>query len=466
MKKSSFRKSDGFLYAVRVFLGSRWFPPLVMLAFFLGHTLAIELPVAALLIAVTVLGAFVSEDLRFLVPILTGGVCILSRKNTPYLPFESDYFFTGWRLPALILLASLLLLGIFVFILRKRRDAAPFSSLRLKWGFLGFFAALLFSGLFQENGGKNLLFGLGMGASFLLMYLLFGFFHPKTKENAEHFLYTLLCVGLLVSAELFSLYFRSIVQFDGWIPVKGTILIGWGTWTHIGAMLAMCLPAPFYFAREAKRSYPLWLLAGALMTAALLFSGSRASWLYGGMILCAAYLLLMLGGKNRRVSRILLIVPILVGGVALILLFPNITAFLQGFVGFGGGDNGRFEIWAAALRAFRAAPIFGRGFLNTEIDLGFPVITPYLYHNTLLQMLGSAGVFGLLLYLFHRFETVRLLFRRCHSPLSLYLLLVPTALLLTSLTDEHIFHFYPAFFYVIALSFAEGRYDEPPLIQK
>ena len=44
------------------------------------------------------------------------------------------------------------------------------------------------------------------------------------------------------------------MEFDGWIPKKSSILIGWGTWTHIGAMLAMCLPAPFYFAREASEA--------------------------------------------------------------------------------------------------------------------------------------------------------------------------------------------------------------------
>jgi hypothetical protein len=82
-------------------------------------------------------------------------------------------------------------------------------------------------------------------------------------------------------------------------------------------------------------------------------------------------------------------------------------------------------------------------------------------------MLGSAGAVGLALYAYHRFETVRLLWKKRKSTLSLYLMLTPIALVLFSLTDEHIFHIYPSFFYAIALSFAEGIYpEEEPLLQK
>lgn len=469
MNQSSFQKRDGVLYAARYIFGSRWYPPLVMLAFFFGHALAIELYVAVFLAALTFLGFLIADDLRFLVPILTGCVCILSREHTPYLPAQSDYYFTGPRLYAIVVGASFLLLGLILFVIRRHRFAAAHSAMRLKWGFLALFAALLLAGLFQERPLGNLLLGLGFGASFLAIYLLFGFFHPKTRENAEHFLYTLVCVGLLVSAELLLLYVRH-VRFDGWIPDKGTIVIGWGTWTHIGSLLAMCLPAPFYLAREAKRSYPLWLLAGGTMTVALLLSGSRASFLYGGVILLAALLLLAFGGRNRRPSRVLLGVLSALGVIGVILLFPKLVAFLQGFVNFGGGDNGRFAIWRKAVDAFLEAPVFGRGFLNTSVtadDIGaFPVITPYFYHNTPLQMLASTGAVGILLYIFHRADTVRLLWMRRRSALALSLLLVPSALLLTSFTDEHIFHFYPAFFYAIAFVLAEGRYDEAPLIEK
>ena len=449
--------NDGFLFGARRFFDSRGYIALVTLCLFLGHATASEVPVAIALTALTLLGFLVAESLRFLLPVLLGGVCIVSVAHTPYLPSESDYFRTGAR-PAIILIGSVLLfLGLLIFVLRRRHAAAPIASLSLRWGFLSFFAALLFSGLGQENALRNLAFGAGIGASFLGVYLLFGLFHPKTRENAEHFMFVLLCVGVLVVGELFLLYLRS-VRFSGGLPVKGSILIGWGTWTHIGAVLTMCLPAPFYLARDAGRTYPLYLLAGGGITAALLFSASRAAWLYGGVILSLSLLLLCLGGKNRKRSRLL--VGLLLSGCILVffLLLPRIVVFLRDFVGFGDGDNGRFALWQAAIDAFRTAPFFGKGFFNSGITLPFPQILPYLYHNTVLQMLGSAGVVGLFLYLLHRAETVRLFWRRRHHALSLFLLLVPLALVLMSLTDEHIFHIYPAFFYSIALSLSEGRY--------
>ncbi len=465
MKRTAFPKKDGFGYAVRRVLDSRYYLLFATLCIFVGHTLALEIPVALLVAIPTLLGFLFAENLRFLLPILLGGVCVISVAHTPYIPTESDYFSTV-GIPYIVALITLASFGIFIFILRRRRAAAPLSSLKLKWGFLGFFAAMTLSGLLQENAMKNLGYGVGVGASFLAVYLLFGFFHPRTKENAEHFLFALLCVGLLVSLELLVLYFRS-VAFEGGIPIKGSVLIGWGTWTHIGVMLGMCLPTPFYFARTAGRAYPLYLLAGGVMTVALLFSASRASWLYGGLILILSLLLLCLGGKHRKVFRIGICVLFACFVLAFLLLLPKIAAFLSAFVQFGAGDNGRFAIWGAAIRAFLAAPVFGRGFFNTDIVLeGFPAIMPYLYHNTPLQMLGSAGAVGLLLYAWHRFESLRLLWQRRRSTLSLFLLLVPMALVLFSLTDEHMFHIYPAFFYAAALSLAEGRYEETPLIQK
>lgn len=447
---------------LRRIFDSRLYVLFIMLSLFIGQVFALEIPVAILLALTVALGFCFAEDLCFFLPVLLGCICIVSLKHTPFLPAESDYLFTK-GLPCILLLATVLVLGITFFIFRRRHHAASFASLRLKWGFIGFFAAMLLSGLFQENALKNLAYGAGIGIGFLGIYLLFGLFHPRTKENAHHFLFILLCVGLLVSLELLVVYLRS-VAFENGLPVKSTVLIGWGTWANIGAMLGMCLPAPFYFARVSKRGYPLYLLAGAVMTVALLFSASRASWLYGGVILAFALVLLCLGGEHRKKSRILLCVLLGVGVIGVFALLPKLIAFLSAFVHFGDGDNGRFAIWGTAIRSFLAAPVFGRGFFNTDIVLeGFPRILPYMYHNTPLQMLGSAGAVGFLLYAYHRYETVRLLWQKRKSVLSLFLLLVPVALVLFSLTDEHIFHIYPAFFYTVSLFFAEGVYEEEPL---
>ena len=465
MKTIGFLRKDGIGVRIRRLLGSKLYLFLVTLCVFIGHTLALEIPAVLLLSVPTLLGFFFAEDLRFLLPLLLGGVCVISIAHTPYLPTQSDYLFTA-GLPYIVALCVLFALGLAVFILRRRRFAAPLCSLRLRWGFLAFFAAMLFSGLGQENALQNLGYGIGVGASFFATYLLFGFFHPKTAANAHHFFFALLCVGLLVTAELLVLYFRS-VTFEGGFPVKASVLIGWGTWTHIGAMLGMCLPAPFYLARVSGRGYSLYLLSGLCMTAALLFCASRAAWLYGGVILALSLLLLCLGGKHRRASRTIIAICSFCGFSAVIFSFPKIATFLSAFVEFGSGDNGRFAIWRAALRAFGTAPVFGRGFFNTDIVLeGFPPIMPYLYHNTPLQMLGSAGAVGFFLYLYHRFETVRLLWQRRRSALALFLFLVPISLVLFSITDEHIFHIYPAFFYAIALSLAEGHCEEEALMQK
>ena len=78
-------------------------------------------------------------------------------------------------------------------------------------------------------------------------------------------------------------------------------------------------------------------------------------------------------------------------------------------------------------------------------------------------MLASSGAVGLLLYLLHRLDTIRLAVAKRASPLCVFLLLCALGLVLVSLTDEHIFHIYPAFWYTLALYLAEGDYGKVPL---
>ncbi len=447
-----------FQNAIKAFLGGKMYVLTVMLLIFSANTLTLDVPCAILLAVLAVLGFLFCDDLRFLIPPLCGFIAIIPISHTPYLPTESDFYTTG-AIPVIIAIGSVFLAAsIVIFVLRKK------EKLRLPRSFIfgglcAFALALMLNGLFYpQNGWKNFGYGIGMAAVFVAIYLLFALFHPRTKENAEHFLFTLAALGITVTAELLVLYFTH-VSFDGFIPIKNTIMIGWGTWTQIGALLTVTLPCALYFALKPKR----WLfsmLSGGAIFLGIILTISRGAWLYGGTILLIALIYLCFKGENKKKTRILCFV--LLGLVLLcsLLLLDKLLTALSAFMQVGFSDNGRFEIWKSAIAAFKAAPLFGVGFFNSGIVLGgFPPIMPYLYHNTLLQMLGSCGIYGFIFYLLHRVGTVRLAIQKRRSPICLFLLLSAAALVLVSLTDEHLFHVYPAFWYVIALHLAEGDYE-------
>lgn len=443
------------------FFQSKLYILLVMVCIFLGNTTSTELFFAFCVLGCVVCACFVCHDLRFLLPPLCGMVCSIPLAHTPYVPTESG-FYTSTSVLILFAVGVLLLLaGLTVFVLRNRKSVAlPRVSLRsLFLGFCAFAAALLLSGAFHpQNDMKNFAYALGIAASFLVFYIFIALFHPRTKENAEHFLFTMAALGVCVVAELIVLYITK-VEFDGFFPVKNSIMIGWGTWTHIGALLTVSLPCALYFAHSGKRWLP------SLLTAALLFIGifmtaSRGAWLYGGILLLVCLIYLSFSGENKKKTRLLLLIALGFALVLALLLAGKIYDFLLSFLQVGFSDNGRFELWHNALRTFAAYPIFGVGFFNTGIVLGgFPALLPYLYHNTVLQMMASCGLIGCLLYLFHRAQTVALAIRKRHSSLCIFLLLSAAALVLVSLTDEHLFHIYPAFWYTAALYLAEGDYE-------
>jgi len=166
-----------------------------------------------------------------------------------------------------------------------------------------------------------------------------------------------------------------------------------------------------------------------------------------GLMLCFLYLFFR--GKNRTQNRILIGFLIAAGLVGMLLLKDQILEMLKNFKTLG--DNGRTEKWAGGWNNFKKYPIFGSGFYDSFRDPAFEHgFDPYLYHNTVIQMLGACGLVGFLAYVFHRVQTVRLVFKKI-NPCKIFLGIALLCFLLFNLLDVLFFKFYPSFFYVLML---------------
>jgi hypothetical protein len=131
----------------------------------------------------------------------------------------------------------------------------------------------------------------------------------------------------------------------------------------------------------------------------------------------------------------------------------------QNFLANGLGDNGRFEIWKTGIDQFLAHPIFGAGFYDNGITAEEILewnlqIYPNLYHNTVIQMLGAAGIVGLAAYLWHRFCTVKLALTRPTLEKTMLALGI-LALVLFGMLDVLFFITYPLLYYALMLAFME-----------
>ncbi len=124
--------------------------------------------------------------------------------------------------------------------------------------------------------------------------------------------------------------------------------------------------------------------------------------------------------------------------------------------------SSRDTIYKEGLALFAQAPVFGSSFhspgfipwdwATVESFSGF---FPARWHNTVIQLLASCGIVGIGAYLFHRIQTVRLLFK-IPSKETVFIACSLGTLLICSMFDCHFFNIGPTLFYSAALAFGEN----------
>ena len=176
------------------------------------------------------------------------------------------------------------------------------------------------------------------------------------------------------------------------------------------------------------------------------------------IVLAICLVTVCVGGKNKKQNRIFTAVLAGIALVGSLILWRKVQMILQNFFDYGFGDNGRFDLWRIGWGHFKQFPVFGSGFYDSYKSEWNVVITPYLYHNTIVQMLGACGMFGLLAYLLHRVQTVICVVRRPNVQKT-FLGFCILGLLLSSLLDVLFFKLYPTIIYGLILLFLDKNKD-------
>ena len=273
-------------------------------------------------------------------------------------------------------------------------------------------------------------------------------------EQTDGFYFLLLGFGIML--ETVRLYFLpGVVTPEG--VDRGKLTTGWGMYNNIGCIIAMCIPASFYFASTRKNGWQYTLL-GCLTLAGVVLTQSRGSILFGGIVFLAsyAYVIVRSRGRERLCHLIVAGALILLAMIAVAVFFEKFMQLFSSMLRFD--SNGRDGIWESGLKQFAGHPLFGVGFYECEAfrwgQLPSDSFLPPRYHNTYLQLMASGGVVALLAYAFHRFQTVRLLWRR-RTRENIFLAFIVLALILTSTVDCHFFNFGPGLLYSVILVFLE-----------
>lgn len=466
-----------FVRALCAFFRSDAYPFLIAFAMACSELFGLELVVFYFYLLCGALGLLFTPDSLALLPAAACGYMTISAPNNPGRQGGTTVFFKPEfvvQLAVILFIFVILMIGKLVIALMDgRKKGVP----RLLLGFAALGIGYMLAGLLSPYYAFNtVLFGFVEIVSLVVFALFFYYTIDWETVNLRYFAVLLTAMGIGLALETGGMYFNDGLTLGEEID-RSLLYTGWGVYNNVACMLAMCIPGPFYFAVKNKHGW-LYCILGNLLFLALLLTQSRGGILFGALVYLACAITVIIKTKRmERVWNMLVFTAVLIAVlVSFILLHEQMSDIFASLIDAGSDDANRFEIYEKCWDRFLEYPAFGAGFYRTPGALlnkdGYIVTEavdgaffPPRAHNTVLQLLASGGVFLIVMYAFHRIETLILLFKRPSLEKTMIGFSI-SALLLTSLLDCNFFNIGPGIVYGILLVIADGvdkrRYGSIP----
>ena len=466
-------KSSAAIQKINQIIYSPWGIGSLGLLAFLAFAFSLEVAFYTVVVLYTIYVGLFADDLSPIMPLFVLCYVTPSIGNNPGMSDQGLFYGTsGLYLVCIVSIAVLILL--FRIALDKNFGLRRlFTTKRtLLWGMLALGIAYLLSGIthekYLENATGNLLFAFIQFAAIFLLYFILSAAVKWDQFNLDYFAWAGLIMGFVVSAEIIFLYFTNNIIIDG-IIYRNNIFTGWGCYNNVGAIISMSIPFAFYFAARKKRS-SIFLVIGYLLLIMVILSCSRGSIVGAVFAFVASLVYTFIKCNNKKEFRIAALAMLGIVVVSLLIFHKQLAPIFShvpviGQVDENGSlvvnDSGRFNIYKNGWESFLRNPIFGQSFYPVEFDIysfanlaQFNSFFPPRWHNTVIQLLASCGIVGMLAYGYHRFDTIRLYIKK-RSLTNTYVAFCIITLLLMSLLDCHFFNVGPVLFYSIALAVME-----------
>ncbi len=459
------QKINRFLYAPAYFL-------LIGGLTVLSNTCGAELFVYTCFVLIAMFVCLFGRDLLPLMPMFVCGYISPSVENNPGFNADSVFSFAGGGWYLILLIAGVLACLVYRLITDPDFGGKKFFARKrgLLSGMLILGGSYLLSGLgsqqLQNVFGQNLVFSLLQILSVAGLYYLFSGAVRWELAPKAYLSWTGVCVGYVLLAELLFIYADANVIVDGTI-LRERIYTGWGHYNNIGVLLAMMIPCPFFLTGKGRKTGAFYI-SGMLFLAGLIFTCSRGSIICGVVVYMLSYLVSLFHSRYARANVAIHVFTALVAILAFAVFYGKITRLFSSLIQIGLDPSNRFEIYHEGLKQFFKYPVFGETFFPSEYipyswstAEGFTAFFPPRWHNTVIQLLASCGVVGMVAYAVHRVQTV-CLFVRNYSGKKIFFALSILVLLSASMLDCHMFNIGPVLFYSMTLAFTEQRLNMTP----
>lgn len=454
---------------VRNFFRSGWFAALAALLMACSEIFGLEIFVIYAYLVFGLLIVLFADDMLGIVPMVCCGYMIFSAENNPG-KFPDSLFAQPQGQLALfyaVAVIAVMLIGRLVsMLLEREKRGVP----KLTVGFLLLGVSYLLGGAFSPYyDGRTVLMGFVQIAALcgFYFYLYYTVRWDRVPKGYLPMVISIIGVGML--AEIVGMYFgEGVIREDGSIN-RVALYTGWGIYNNVGCVMAMCMPAPVYFAVKNKNGWAYSILCTVFYLGVML-TQSRGAMLFGSVVYLGCVVVTLVGSKKKErlwnaVVFAVLLVAVLISAVV---FRDKVKDLFASIIDQGWNDAARFATWKACWQRFLEYPGFGVGFYKTPGTLmtedgmltefvdGTPEGTflALRAHNTFFQLISTGGTFAIVAYLVHRVQTLILCFRRPNAEKIVAALCV-ASLLLTSMVDCHVFNMGPGLMYSAWLVFGE-----------
>lgn len=452
-------------------LASRFFPfvtaAVLLLCYYLGWDI---IAIYYLTLTGALICAF-CDDLTPLITVFLFLGVMVSAKNSPSMSTGSSPYYFKPAILAQIIIVAALFIGACIYRLVLTAKSNRFKVDPIFIGLCVFAAVLLLNGVFYGHYTfMNMVFGGLLAFCFLFVYALLKDNLGDRDKLLEKISFSFLGLSVLLLVELVVLYLtKDELIVDGQV-IREVLVFGWGIHNTMAILLLMCVPFVMYLASRYKYGFLLTVYS-LVLSVGIIMTMSRQSMLGIIAVYPLSFALLMIKCKNRKPHII-----VLAAAACAVLAFAAVfwqklaysfaNMFDHIFENGQLSGSGRMGIYENAVRDFETSPLTGIGFFGNTLEgvdwivnaSGLNFI-PFMYHNTIMQMLASCGIIGLMAYAVHRTQSIICFFNnitveRC------YMALVVAVIVGLSLIDVHIIDIFGTInysFLLAALYATEGK---------
>ncbi|MBQ9706699.1 MAG: O-antigen ligase family protein [Clostridia bacterium] len=426
-----------YINAIRRVVNSKFIGVLPATLSLLGHFTGLDCLFYYIYAATLIVCLIFSDDSKPMLPYAFCAYCLVSLQNGPSNTANQGdrYDFSYYQSPKMITLyfvmGGLLVATMIVKLIYHLKTAThrpPFPRYLIV-GIALFGSALIlnsldiyeFIGATQWAEATQYLFSntlVGLMEVFFLFLLFFYFYYTlEWKKNAAEYMFnSILLASLVVCVQVIARIIQQSIAGVIIHPEFGTIDrdvldLGWGVCNNIAPYITLGIPAALYLANYRKRGYIYYIIAFLLFAIQLPLQ-SRTAILAGVLTLILGSILLFIYGWNRyrqKTKYCMVVCLSVICITSITLLFTDLMDLIPRIT--DTSDNGRFVLWQRGLDAFANSPFFGSGF-NKDIGLDGTIIFCNMYHNEIIQVIATCGLYGLAGFAIHKYQLWTMIFRR------------------------------------------------------